>query len=174
MIFINQQVPVSDLPQVEEVSFQPLAPTALKVRYWANGILLSIVFLLLLSILPPVFSAWWWLWLLLICGAGAGLAFFFRWLIRKQYEVEGYALRQHDIIHRHGYWWRSQITVPYARVQHVEIAQGPIAKQFGLSTIRIFTAGGSSSDLNISGVELQEAHRIKSFIVHKAEMDDAA
>ncbi|MCB9285530.1 MAG: PH domain-containing protein [Lewinellaceae bacterium] len=174
MIFENQQIPVPDLPQVEVVSFQSLAPAALKERYWGNGLLFSIAFLLLLSTLPPVFSAWWWLWILIILATGFGLGYFLRWLILKQYEVEGYALRQRDIIHQHGYWWRSQTTVPYARVQHVEITQGPIAKQFGLSTIRIYTAGGSSSDLNISGIELDEARRIESFIVHKVEVDDAS
>ncbi|MDV7401218.1 PH domain-containing protein, partial [Arthrospira platensis SPKY1] len=95
------------------------------------------------------------------------------WFIRKRFEAEGYALREHDIIHQHGYWWKTQTTAPFARVQHVEIAQGPIAKQFGLSTLRVFTAGGGSSDLGISGIALEEAHRIKSFIVGKAGVDDA-
>lgn len=174
MIFENQQIPVSGLPQVEEVTFQPLATNALQVRYWANGIFISLLFLLAISVLPPIFSNWWWLWMLIIFAVGSTLFVFFRWLIRRQFEVEGYALRQHDIIHQHGYWWQSQTTIPFTRVQHVEIAQGPIAKQFGLSTIRVFTAGGSSSDLNISGIELEEAHRIKSYIVRKAEADEGA
>jgi len=171
MIFENRQIPVNELPQVEDVDFHPLAPAALKVRYMANAILWGTFFLMCLTILPPVFSSWWWLWMLIILVLGSTLVFFFRWLIRKRFEVEGFALRQRDVIHKYGYLWRGQTVVPFSRVQHVEITQGPIAKRFGLGTIRIFTAGGSSSDLNISGIEMEEAHRIKSFIVQKAEKD---
>ena len=174
MIFENQQVPVSELPHVEEVVYHPLAPNALKARYWANGLIVACFFLLGMSILPPVFSRLWWLGILIILAASAGLFAGSRWLIRKRFDWEGYALRTHDIIHRHGYFWRIQTIVPYTRVQHVEIAQGPIAKRFGISTIRVFTAGGSNSDLNISGIQPEEAHRIKSFIVRKTEGDAEA
>lgn len=174
MIFENQQVPVTDLPHVEEVEFRSLAPNALKARYWGNWLVVICFSLVGLSILPPVFSGLWWLGILIMLVAGGLVLAAGRWLVRKRFESEGYALRTHDIIHRYGYFWRTQTTVPFSRVQHVEIAQGPIAKRFGISTIRVFTAGGSNSDLNISGIELEEAHRIKSFIVRKTEVDDAA
>jgi uncharacterized protein len=174
MIFKNQQVPVSELPHVEEVVFQSLAPNTLKARYWAAGIVIGCVSLLGLGILPPVFSHLWWLGILIILVAGGLALAGTTWLIRKRFEGEGYALRDYDIIHRHGYFWRIQTTVPFSRVQHVEIGQGPIEKRFGISTIRVFTAGGSNSDLSISGIDPEEAHRIKSFIVHQAGTDDAA
>lgn len=174
MIFENQQVPVSELPHVEEVSFHPLAPNALKARLLSSGLISGGFALLGMSILPPVFSGLWWLGVLIVLVATVLFFLGSRWLARKRFEWEGYALRSHDIIHRHGYFWRIQTTVPYARVQHVEIGQGPIAKRFGISTIRVFTAGGSNSDLNISGIIPEEANRIKSYIIHKTEVDGEA
>lgn len=174
MIFENQEIPVSSLPHVEDISFQPLAPAGLKARYWSNVLTSAVFFVLALMILPPLFSAWWWLSLIILTAAMAAWLLFSSWVIRKRFERESYALRTHDIIHQHGYWWHSQTTVPFTRVQHVEIAQGPVEKRFGVSTLRVFTAGGSSSDLSISGIEPEEANRIKSFIVQKAGVDAIA
>jgi len=173
MIFENQQIPVSELPHAEEVVYQPLAPNALKARYWSNGIVVTAGALLGLFIFPPLLPGLWWLGVLIVFATGGSVLAGLFWLTRRRFEREGYALRAHDIIHRRGYFWQTQTTVPFTRVQHVEIAQGPIAKRFGISTIRVFTAGGSNSDLNIAGIEPGEAARIKAFIVRKTETDDA-
>jgi membrane protein YdbS with pleckstrin-like domain len=38
---------------------------------------------------------------------------------------------------------------------------------FNLATIEIFTAGGSMSDLKISGLKKEEAEKMKAFITNK-------
>lgn len=170
MIFENQQIPVSELPQVEALDFHPLHPAALKMRYWSKGVGFAMVFPLALLFLPPLWAPALWLVPLFTV-----IAFpFSMWVARKQFEREGYALRAHDIAHREGVWWTEQTTVPFSRVQHVEISQGPIAKYFGLGALQVFTAGGSGGDLYISGIAMEEAQRLKAFIVSKTGSDDAA
>lgn len=88
-------------------------------------------------------------------------------LAGMQYERAGYAIRSHDVVHKHGVWWRTVTTIPFNRMQHCEISQGPIQNLFGLATLRVFTAGGSSSDLSIEGLEHDEARKVKDFIAGK-------
>lgn len=75
-----------------------------------------------------------------------------------------YAVREQDISYRNGVLWTRVITVPFCRIQHVSLNEGPISRFFNLAGIRIYTAGDSSSDLNINGLKKEEAMRIKEFI----------
>jgi uncharacterized protein len=170
MIFENQQIPVSELPHVEEIDFHPLHPAALKMRYWSNALTFALGFPAAMLFLPALWApALWLIPLLTVIGFPFSI-----WVARRQFEREGYALRAHDIAHRQGVWWTEQTTVPFSRVQHVEISQGPIAKFFGLGALQVFTAGGSGGDLYISGIAMEEAQRLKAFIVSKTGSDDPA
>jgi uncharacterized protein len=166
MIFENSQIAVSELPQVEAVDFQRLSPAYRTVELVATAILFSFLFFgwlmfYLLNTLPAVWPVWaaLGLWTLLF-----SLSMFLSW---KRWEVAGYALREYDIIHKHGVVFRSVTTIPFSRMQHCEISRGPVESAFGLATLRVFTAGGSSSDLSIEGLPVEEAQRIKEFITRK-------
>ena len=78
-----------------------------------------------------------------------------------------YALRDNDISYKSGVFVKTMTTVPFSRIQHVEIDQGPISRFLGLSSLTVFTAGDSSSDLEISGIQNEQALKIKEFISAK-------
>ena len=82
----------------------------------------------------------------------------------KGFKKRGYALRQRDITYKKGFLIHSQTTIPFNRVQHCETTQGPLSRAFGLMSLKVFTAGGASSDLRISGLRPEEANRLKDFI----------
>jgi uncharacterized protein len=84
--------------------------------------------------------------------------------ILKSFPIRGYALRELDISYKKGWIFFSHITIPFNRVQHSEISQGPIDRLFHLVTLHIYTAGGSSSDLSIPGLIREEAERLRDFI----------
>lgn len=75
-----------------------------------------------------------------------------------------YALRERDISYKEGVLFTSITTVPFCRVQHVELNEAPFSRLFKLATLNIYTAGDSASDLKIRGLEKEEALRIKEFI----------
>lgn len=166
MIFENSQISLSDLPHVEDVDFQRLSPAYRNVEYIATAIFWGMVFFGWL-----IFFATGYAKLPILTWVMLGLwAMFFAlsmFFAGKRYEVAGYALREHDIIHKEGVYWRSVTTIPFNRMQHCEISRGPIENAFGLATLRVFTAGGSSSDLSIEGLPNEEAQRIKEFITQK-------
>ena len=100
---------------------------------------------------------------------------FSTWLIRADYQIKGFALRAQDILFRRGVIFRREVSIPFNRVQHCEIKQGPIERMFNLKTLEIFTAGGQASDLSIPGLLPDEAQQIKDFVIKNAsrhEQDD--
>ncbi|MCF8244735.1 MAG: PH domain-containing protein [Saprospiraceae bacterium] len=166
MIFENVQIPVAELPQAEGVQWMPLSPSYRTVEVIATCILFALfllgwlVFYFVNPFKMPLLS-----WLML---TGWGAFFLLGiWVALKRFAAEGYALRQHDILHKHGVWWRSLTAIPFNRMQHCEISRGPVESAFGLATLRVFTAGGSGSDLSIGGLPVAEAERIKEFITGK-------
>lgn len=172
MLFENPQIVTTDLPSVEDVNFQRLPPQALKLRIIGWCITQGIMLLILLGVFlfGEIFKKQWpWIF---IFSAWFLQAVYFFWMARKRFYREGYAVREKDIIHTKGFWLRTQLTVPYNRVQHVEIEQGPLARAFGLGGISVYTAGDSGGDLSISGIEYKEAERIKQFIAQKVGSDE--
>ena len=166
MIFKNPTIAPDDLPKVEQTALSKLAPDFKKAEYIGTSLLF--IFFLVGAIVgflnaSPLLGHWRYLVFVLW-----GLAFTISLLlVKKRYELAGYALREHDVIYKHGVWWQTITAVPFNRMQHCEISQGPIQNAFGLSTLRIFTAGGVSSDLSMDGLEQEEAKRIKEFITRK-------
>ena len=80
-----------------------------------------------------------------------------------------YAVREKDISYKKGVFFRSLTTVPFNRIQHIEIDQGPVARYFGLVALSVFTAGDSSDDLKVSGLLKKDAVQIKEFISTKID-----
>ena len=77
---------------------------------------------------------------------------------------KGYLVREQDISFQKGLITYKLTTVPFNRIQHVEVNQGVVSKILGLSTVKIYTAGGSYSDLSIHGLLKDDARRLKSFL----------
>jgi len=80
----------------------------------------------------------------------------------------GYALRDKDILFHKGVIWRSVTAVPFNRIQHVETSSTPMDRRYGLATLQLFTAGGSSGDLKIDGLGKDIAEQLRVFILDKA------
>lgn len=80
---------------------------------------------------------------------------------------KGYLVREKDISFQKGLIFFKLTTVPFNRIQHVEINQGILAKIFHLSAVKIYTAGGTSSDLSIPGLPVDDAQKLKAFLSEK-------
>lgn len=56
-----------------------------------------------------------------------------------------------------GVWWRSSVSVPRPRVQHLDVSQGPLQRHFGLGVLSIYTAGTEYSLVVIPGLAHETA-----------------
>jgi len=85
---------------------------------------------------------------------------------------KGYLLRERDISYKSGLIYYKQISVPFNRIQHVEVSQGVLAKIFHLLSVKIYSAGGNTSDLSIPGLNVNDAQKLKTFISEKISQNE--
>jgi len=163
-LFSNQQIDISGLPRMEEVElFKP------KKSYLSLSVIKSILF-------------WTIMWGLFALCISAMEEQFYEWIPYLRfmfypfailsvivtiisYFKRGHALRAHDIIYTQGVVFTNTTTISFNRVQHCEISQGPLDQVFDLFTLKVFTAGGQSSDLEIPGLSEDVATSLKEYIV---------
>lgn len=167
MPFTNNQILIDSLPEMDKVNYLPLH----KNHLIATSVGLSLFFLVLLLIGVVTFLFWddlreISLWVFIVWIVTLLLSMVYNYY---HYKNKGYALREHDIIYKEGVIIQSVMAVPFNRVQHIEVTQGPIDRYLNLSSLQIFTAGGSSSDLIIPGIKPDEANRLRDFIVSKTK-----
>ncbi|MFQ5446235.1 MAG: PH domain-containing protein [Saprospiraceae bacterium] len=166
MIFKNSQLQLSELPAIKDVEFQRLAPAYRTVEYIGAALVSGFLFAgwLVFFFVNPLNWAWLNWGTLALWASLFGLSMY---VAGRRYDCAGYALRERDILHKHGVWWRTTTSIPFNRIQHVEVSQGLVENAFNLASLRVFTAGGSSSDLSIEGLLHNDAMRIKEFITQK-------
>jgi len=54
-------------------------------------------------------------------------------------------LTDRALLYTHGIWFRREMSIPLDKIQDVSLAHGPILDAFGLSTLRVETAGGGQT-----------------------------
>lgn len=171
-MFENAELDPVLLPTVETVELRSIDPNYHRVDLYATLLLFALLGVgmgvLYYFANFDLTSLWgWMLPVLYVVLLGFSLL-----LVRKRYRMIGYALRERDIIFRAGIFWRTLTVLPFNRVQHVEIGEGPIERSFGLATLNVFTAGGESSDLSIPGLPRDTATQLKDFIAEKTAAAD--
>lgn len=115
-----------------------------------------------------LFVGLWWLWLLLIIISYILFAYF-------TYHFWRFELRENEYRAERGIVWKRYVSIPYGRIQNVDIHRGLIARILGLSDILIHTAGyggvgsrGVGSEGRLPGLDKVEAESIRDELLEKA------
>lgn len=167
--FTNETIDLANLPKYEDVAL-----TAPNPKYWnvivinlgivllALGAFLGLIFFLIDDDEKPnpiypivgyvLFSA---------------LLFF---IYRLSFKKRGFALREKDIIYKHGVIAETTTIIPINRIQHVALDEGITSRSYGLATLQIYTAGGATGHVHIAGIEVEKAKIIKEVLVKKLDL----
>lgn len=118
-------------------------------------------------------SLYWYL----IC-AGVGLVLLWLWFLaifwpRQEYKFASWRLDDVGLEIRKGVLWRHRVTVPRARIQHVDVSQGPLQRNFGLAELTIHTAGTQNSSVKLAGLAFQVALELRDELIANRGFDDA-
>lgn len=165
--FSNQVVLPDQLAPLENQEFVPLENKFKYLKHLNSVIALTIalgVFFIIAFFISDHTP------LKVVIGVPAIFIVFFVWrsiLVTFGFPKKGYLLREQDVSYRTGLLFYKLTTIPFNRIQHVEVSQNMIEKGIGLSSVKIFTAGGSVSDLSIPGLLPDKAHQIESFLLSK-------
>lgn len=173
-LFTNNDIDTGSLPDTGRAFFHPLELSYRSILIFSSVITWCLL-ILAAWIAIPQFNMDLFLTLRITVGAVIlllifGLAHII--LITMAFKLKGYAVREKDITYKTGLLMRRQTTIPYTRIQHVEVRQGILERYFNLGKLNIYTAGGQSSDLSIPGLKNKEAHRLKAFILGSMDGDE--
>ncbi len=168
MNFTNFQIQTESLPKIEDLVLKPISKSYFKI------IVLN-KFAIYIGLIVLVFAAQYILeekediqiniWYMLSVVLGFCILNIIFSLLA--FKTRKYAIREHDVVYAKGLIVNSITTVPISRIQHVEESRSWLARHFGLSTLKIFTAGEAGSDLSIDGLHHLEAKDINDFISTK-------
>jgi len=86
------------------------------------------------------------------------------WLPRLRYRYWRYALGPEELILERGVLVRVRTIVPLRRVQHLDIAQDLIEREFGLARIVLHTAGTRHSAVVLPGLRQEQAEALRDAI----------
>lgn len=170
--FANPEVAENSLPEVSELSYEPLAPSYVRtiIIEWFFFLFIAAGIFTTVNLVSgnPVFGfARTYLsgpYLVILLSV-----FFWAPVIAK---AKGVAVREKDIHFKTGVVWHKTVSLPYNRIQHIEIESGPLARMFKLATLKFFTAGGGSADMKIPGLEFNRASKLRAFVLEQAGIAD--
>jgi membrane protein YdbS with pleckstrin-like domain len=165
--FTNSVLLPENLPEIESPSFTGLNRKYLIILYIRMLIALLflsgafITFIVLSGDNIPIKITF------LIAGAIVLVIAFSAVLTILGFPKKGYLVREKDVSFQRGLITYKVTSVPLNRIQHVEVNQGILEKMLKLSSVKIYTAGGTSSDLTIPGLTESDAQKLKAFLSGK-------
>lgn len=84
-------------------------------------------------------------------------AYLVLYLPMRRYVTRGYSLEQERLRVVRGVLFRSDTVVPFGRVQHIDVDQGPLERGYGLATLTVHTAGTHNASVSLPGLAHEDA-----------------
>lgn len=89
----------------------------------------------------------------------------------RRYRAWGYDATEDELHVESGILFRSHTVVPFGRVQHIDVSQGPIERRYGVGSLTLHTAGTRNSAVVLPGLDHGEAERMRDEIRGKIRQD---
>lgn len=163
-LFSNEPIDVSAIPQLRDEDFVSMDPNFLRVSIIGHALFASVVIAAAVAVIIFAENAERWI---VYAVAGGFLALTLVSAVLKIFEVRNiaYQVREHDLSYRTGVIVKRVQTVPFVRVQHARMRQGPVQRVFNLATLNINSAG---PDIAIAGLSNDDATRLRALVVERA------
>ena len=107
-------------------------------------------------------------------ATGIGALLLLAWLVLvpgRRYRSWAYGVDADELHIQHGLWTRMRTIVPFGRVQHIDVAQGPLERALGIGTLILHTAGTRSSAVVLPGLGHADAERMRDLIRSKIRQE---
>lgn len=85
----------------------------------------------------------------------------------------GYKIGEGQLRVARGWLFRTDTIVPFVRVQHIDVGQGPIERWFGLSHLIVHTSGTHNSTVTLPGLHADLAAAMRETIRRHIQTDFA-
>ena len=171
MEFLNDELDITRLPKAED-----LVLTSVDKRYF-NVILFqkTILWLFVVAGVIVAISFYEWLqstdWIVAIIAVVVLTIFTDLRVAYLSFSNKAFAVRDHDLIYQNGWLVKSFHVFPFNRIQHCSVDSGIFERWFGLSTLKVYTAGGDDSDIAISGLTVDQSSSLRELIIHRTNLN---
>jgi uncharacterized protein len=93
------------------------------------------------------------------------LAVYYAWFVpARKYAHWGYHMSADRLRIVRGYLFYSDTIVPFGRIQHIDVEQGPLQRPYGLATLHVHTAGNHNSTISLPGLAHSDALAMRETI----------
>jgi uncharacterized protein len=93
------------------------------------------------------------------------LALYYAWVVpQRKYAHWGYDVGADSLRIVRGYLFYSDTIVPFGRIQHIDVDQGPLQRPYGLATLQVHTAGNHNSTVSLPGLSHADALAMREAI----------
>lgn len=82
----------------------------------------------------------------------------------RRWSARGYQISNDRLRVVRGILWRSDTVVPFGRVQHIDVDQGPLERALGIATLTLHTAGNHNASVQLPGLALELANDMREVI----------
>ena len=144
----------------DDNALTPLDP-AYKTVLRISSVLMSVPLLIAAAIAEFAVPGW--------TGAFLGpVALIVLWLIlripMRRYAARGYALGEERLRVVGGVMFHTDTVVPFGRVQHIDVDQGPLERAYRLATLTVHTAGTHNASVSLPGLAHADALAMRESI----------
>ena len=150
-----------------DLGWRSVSPALVKVRLITLAVSL-VVPLVATVVLAVLVTPWVWLGTLALMVAAAIIA----WVIVRQVSAISWIELEEELVIRKGRLIRSLVSVPYGRLQFVDVQSGPLMRAYGLASIELHTASPSSGGA-LSGLPVEEAEGLRTRLAARGESQRA-
>ncbi len=158
--FSNTQIAIDTLPKLEDIELDAISPKYFKI-ITINTVFVYLVGIALLIAMhifveDTVINTIFWF----VLGALLLLCVLTLVLYRLGFKKRKYALRTHDISYAEGFFNYKLTTLPFNKIQHIEVSRSVLQRKFELSSLKVYSAGESGGDLVIKGLSKTTAQKL--------------
>jgi uncharacterized protein len=89
----------------------------------------------------------------------------------RRYAARGHRIDEDQLRVVRGLLFQSDTTVPFGRVQHIDVHQGPLERLFGLGTLVLHTAGNHNASVPLPGLAHGDALAMREQIRERVKRE---
>ena len=151
-------------------AWQPVSPKLATQRRLFLGLLLLVPLIAVPVVLLSLSVGMGWIALAVLFFLGVlawGMV-----IVGRNARSWGYAETDEDLHIKSGVMFRRMVTVPYGRMQYVDVHAGPLDQYFGIANVHLHTASPGTS-ATIPGLPADEAARLRDRLTSLGEAQAA-
>ena len=163
----NEPDPEAVTLRGDELPWRPVSPALRTVRLitlfgWLTP------FAVAFGALAVLVSAWLWI------GAGVTVALVLwgAWLIVRQVSAISWIELPDEIVIRKGRLFRTLVSIPYGRLQYIDVESGPLMRSRGIASCEFHTASPQSGG-TLPGLPTEEAEALRGRLAARGETQRA-